>query len=87
MIGVVISSLQLDRLTVKTEKGYIAVALEQRNIPAVKKEFGVEYAKDIIDKEIELDFAAIKIFAVPEEKTPESKKSSGVQCTRFRTHA
>lgn len=83
MRGTVIGSLRLDKLTVKTENGYVSVTLRQEDIPEVKKEFGVEYAKDIIDKEIEVDVGTHRIYAVTEEDT-KGKKTPGVLCSSFR---
>lgn len=84
MRGTVIGSLRLDKFTVKTEKGYVAITLAQSKIPEVKKEFGVEYAKEMIDREIDMDIAEHRIYAVPKEGNSEKKKSTGVQCLGFR---
>ena len=83
MRGIVIGSLRLDKLTVKTENGYVAVTLKQEDISAVKKEFGVEYAKDMIDREIVLDVGTHRIYAVTEEDS-KGNNTPGVLCSSFR---
>ena len=84
MRGTVIGSLRLDKFTVKTKNGYAVITLTQSEISAVKKEFGVEYAKEMIDREIDMDVAEHRIYAVPKEGASEKKKSTGVQCLGFR---
>ena len=83
MRGTVIGSLRLDKFTVKTESGYVSVTLRQENIPEVKNEFGVKYAKEMIDKKIVLDVGTHRIYAVPEEDSKD-KKTPGVLCVSFR---